>query len=250
MVSKLLLLFYDYLKGKVEEDKDKRRSILIRIIVIDDAAARDRIIKATNFQTAIPAASLKATDRIQRDIEAYFLQHEWFYDRRKNYYKNLGKPVDRIVRIEFLAQAIMAIILHEPDNARARPTTLIKRESEYARVFSNSMSPEVYLFCAKIMKRVESFLRNVTNPFLMPYKDNFKFHIAMSSVIFLLSNKNYECKDLVSLSVDDFTDELLNGSLDRTMVLVIKFINANDWTIERTAKSRDFVTYMLDHITV
>lgn len=163
------IVYNHFKENRVEEDK---RSILIRIIVTEDAEARDRIIKATNFQTSIPIASLKATDRIHRNIEDYFLQHGWFYDRRKNYYKNIGKPVDRIISIPYLAQAVMAIILREADNARARPSSLIKRESDYERVFSESISPTIYLLCAKTIKRIDNFLRNISGPQL---KINFKF---------------------------------------------------------------------------
>jgi len=80
------------------------RSILVRVIVTEDAESRDRIIRATNSQTDIPSASLRATDKIHRDIEDFFATRGLFYDRRKNFYKNQGKPVRKIVSIGFLAQ--------------------------------------------------------------------------------------------------------------------------------------------------
>lgn len=83
-------IIYNYLRRKEPEEKDRKRSILVRIIVIDNSEMQDRIIKATNFQTAIPIASLRATDSIHRDIEDYFSSQGWFYDRRKNYHKNQG----------------------------------------------------------------------------------------------------------------------------------------------------------------
>ena len=86
-------------RKKEVEKEDKERSVLIRIIVTEKAEERDRIIKATNFQTSIPPASLRATERLQRDIEEYFLHNGLYYDRRKNYYKNIGKPQDKIVSI-------------------------------------------------------------------------------------------------------------------------------------------------------
>jgi hypothetical protein len=79
---------YNYLKDKdLTVIKQENRATLIKIVVTNDTEDRDRVIKATNFQTAIPVASLKATERIQADIENYFLSNDWFYDRRKNYYK-------------------------------------------------------------------------------------------------------------------------------------------------------------------
>lgn len=89
---------YSYLKNKKNVDKKVDfRAILIRIVVTNDTEARDRIIKATNFQTPIPVASLKATEPIQTDIENYFLSKDWFYDRRKNYYKNMGSLLIKLL---------------------------------------------------------------------------------------------------------------------------------------------------------
>lgn len=47
------------------------RNMLVRVIVPTKAESRDRVIKATNSQTNIPPASLRATDKIHRDIEEY-----------------------------------------------------------------------------------------------------------------------------------------------------------------------------------
>lgn len=236
---------YDYVKGSPQiEERDRNRSILIRIIVIDNAEARDRIIKATNFQTPIPAASLRATDRFQRDIEDYFLHHGLFYDRRKNYYKNIGKPADKIISIPYLAQSVMAILLREPDNARARPTSLIKRQSDYERVFSESTTLEVYFKCAKIMKRLDSFLKNDFPVYSDQEKNNLKFHIAMVAVIFILGS-SYSVKNLELLSDSEVDEKILSEALSTTVRMAQKFSSRQDWTIERTAKSRDFVKYSL-----
>lgn len=236
------IIYNHFKEGTVEEDK---RSILIRIIVTEDAEARDRIIKATNFQTSIPIASLKATDRIHRNIEDYFLQHGWFYDRRKNYYKNIGKPVDRIISIPYLAQAVMAIILREADNARARPSSLIKRESDYERVFSESISPPIYLLCAKTMKRIDNFLRNIPGPQL---KINFKFHLAMLATIKLIDKKDYEAADLDLISENNYSDDLLIDSLEKIVKLAIEYSKEHELSFERIAKSKDFISYMLENV--
>jgi len=98
---------YNFLKPDPTKGAD--RLLLGRVVVTADPAVRDRIIKATNFQTSVSAASLRATDEIQRRIEQYFMANGWYYDRRKGYYKNHGKPADRIVSIPYLAQAVMAM---------------------------------------------------------------------------------------------------------------------------------------------
>ena len=72
---------YNYCK---DCDKEKEeRNILIRVMVPAEEESRDRIIKATNSQTVVQRSSLRATDKIHRDIEEYFRPKGLFYDRRK-----------------------------------------------------------------------------------------------------------------------------------------------------------------------
>lgn len=68
------------------------KSILVRVIETEDTESRDQIIRATNSQTRIPIASLRATDKIHRDIEDFLANKGLFYDRRKNFLKTKGNP--------------------------------------------------------------------------------------------------------------------------------------------------------------
>ena len=157
---------------------DDERAILVRVISPETAASRDRVIKATNSQTAISAASLRATDKIQRDIEQYLRSCGLFYDRRKNFYKNEGKPVDKIVSIPAMAQALMAVVLHKPGTARARPSSLLKKDEDYEKVFSADFPIEVFRASIELSRRVEAHLR--TDASLTPEdRVNLKFYIAM-----------------------------------------------------------------------
>lgn len=89
--------------------KKERRNILVRVIVPTGSESLDRIIKATNSQTKIPDASLRATEKIHRDIGDYFKTEYLFYERRKNSYKNGNKPHDKIINIPHLAPSVMSI---------------------------------------------------------------------------------------------------------------------------------------------
>jgi len=242
------VIIYDYLKGKPVEDKDERRSVLIRIIVTEDSGKRDRIIKATNFQTAIPAASLKASDPIQRDIEEFFLQNGLYYDRRKNYYKNTGKPADKIIGIPYLAQATMAVILHMPDYARARPTSLIKRQEDYQRVFNESLGLKIYLVCARLMKKIDNFIRNHASDYEMRDKTDLKFHILTVLVAKLLANKSYGASDVESLLGVDIREAVINETLSEVVNIAREYSEANNLPIERIAKNRDFAKHLMEKV--
>lgn len=192
---------YNHLRSKNNGDRSKEnRAILIRIIVTSISDIRDRIIKATNFQTAIPPASLRATDRIHRNIEEYFLSHGWFYERRKNYYKNLSKPVDKIISIPYLAQSIMAIVFCEPHNARSKPSSLIKRDDDYKRVFNEVLSLDTYLYCAKVLKQIEVFIRSSAEEHTVHDKSNLKYHLAMFLIFHLLKKTSYNSPGIEPLA--------------------------------------------------
>ncbi|WP_344171865.1 AIPR family protein [Pilimelia columellifera] len=171
---------FNFLRAAPVDHPAFDRSVLVRILVTgDDLATRDRVIRATNRQTSVPAASLRATDDIQRDIEAYFLAHDWYYDRRKNFYRNNGRSAERIVSIPLLAQAVMAMGLSRPDNSRARPSSLLKRDEEYGRIFSKEIPVEIYLWLARAQKEVDSFLASESAEMDVADRTNYRFHLAM-----------------------------------------------------------------------
>lgn len=145
---------YNYFSREMSKLESDNRSLLIRIIVPKTEESRDHIILATNSQTQIPKASLRATDIIHRNIEQYFKSKGLYYDRRKNYYKNLGMPIDRIVSISFLGQCLMATLLQQPDYARARPSTLLEKDATYNKLFNSKTNLQCYYNVALIGKLV------------------------------------------------------------------------------------------------
>ena len=203
-----------YYYCKDTDGSNDGRKILVRVMVPKEDESRDRIIKATNSQTVVPPSSLRATDRIHRDIEQYLRQRGLFYDRRKNYYKNEGKPRDKIVRIPHLAQAVMAIVLQQPDQARARPSSLLKNDEDYARVFSPSYPVELYYVCAEGMRRVEGLLRlpNLNVP--AEDRNNLRFYVAMHAVSGIGVSARTEPERVAKFDVGELDERAAQRSLD------------------------------------
>lgn len=143
-------------KGSTNDE----RALLIKIIVADSPEVRDKIIKATNYQNAVETASLRATDKIQRDIEHYMADHGWFYDRRKGFHKNQGRPADKIVAISYLGAAVRAIALSDPLPAIERKTRWIRDDEDYRRIFNEQYGLSMYRACLEIMKATEATLRD------------------------------------------------------------------------------------------
>lgn len=227
---------YEYLRSADAGDPARQRSVLVRIIVTGNHDVRDRVIRATNRQTAVTQASLRATDRIQRDIERYFLSEGWFYERRKNYYRNQGRAPGRIVGIPYLAQAIMAIGLSEPSNSRARPSSLLKGEADYGRVFDPTLDLSVYLWVARTQRAVDDFMRGERAGASTNERTNLRFHVSMLVVAKLHGGKVYSSSQLKGLAGTPFSDDELCEALEETRRCVTKLEAVAAEPLDKIAK--------------
>lgn len=186
------------------------RHVLVRIVETTDQVVRDKIIKATNSQNAITPAQLRATDTIQRDIESYLAGKGLFYDRRKNYYRNLGKPRKHILGIPWLAQAIDAILLQEPHQARSRPASLVKEPKRYERIFDKKFPMSLYHSIAVAMKKVEAFMRKEKANGI---PGDFLYHLAMYATAKKLGKVQPSPKDFEQEDSIDFQNAFLKECL-------------------------------------
>ena len=116
---------------------------------------------------------------MQRKIEDYLAGVGIFYDRRKDYWRNKGKPADKIIGIDKMAQAVMAIVLRRPHDARARPTTILRDETQYPNLFSETSGLEVYKFCAEMHFLVDAYFKKNKNTVEAIYRNNLRYHLMM-----------------------------------------------------------------------
>ncbi|MFB7655235.1 MULTISPECIES: AIPR family protein [unclassified Streptomyces] len=231
--------------GGTSEAED--RMLLVRIIVTDDAATRDLVIRATNRQTAITDASLRATDEVQRNIEDYFLTQGWYYDRRKGYYKNDGKDPSKIVSIQFVGASITAMGLARPDKSRGKPSSLLKNDEDYRLVFNSSIDLAIYLWGARLQRQVDNFILSDAAEANVSQKSNLKFHLSMLIVERLNGGPVRSPQQLRALALSD-------AGVDDA-VLKELFENLKDWSavylgregviLERATKAQRFSEYLL-----
>lgn len=167
-------------KGRLEQDD---RTLLVRIIVPKTEESRDHIILATNSQTSIPKSSLRATDIIHRNIEQYFKSKGLYYDRRKNYYKNLGMPIDKIISLPFLSQCLMSTILAQPDYARARPSTLLEKDTTYKKLFNVKTNIQCYYIIASIGRLVTNAIKQESK-----YTASERTNIQFATLFYYVAN--------------------------------------------------------------
>ncbi len=199
--------------GHLGPDPDDSRSVMVKILSSEDDETRDKIIKATNSQNRIQPASLRATDRVQRDIEDAPKTVNLYYDRRKNYYKNEGKPRDRIIGIPLMAQVIMSMILARPDSARARPSSLIKTDDDYSKIFSDHFPVSLYINAAVLLRRTQAVLR--TRSEMTPRdRTNLRFYVIYWLAASTTGSEVPAPPSVAALQLDQVTDDHIEAAID------------------------------------
>ncbi len=203
---------FNYFKENIDKLENEGRNILLKIVNTDSINISDMIISSTNRQNAIKPAQLKATDPIQKDIEQLLLKNGIYYERRKNYYKNRGIDKHKIVTLENLAQYLESIYYGNCSGARNNPTTLLKSEKLYNKLFNSSINPKIYTITSEVALKTLECLRRIkkNNDDIFNKKhsvslDIFKFYIMRMIVLCLCDNnisENYLEIDLEKIDYD------------------------------------------------
>lgn len=232
---------FDYYKSGAAIPDDDPRRILIRVIENQDPEIRDEIIRATNNQNKMPPEALISTGRLHRQLDRFFADNGLFYDRRKGYYKDQGKEIGKIVSILELVQAVVAIVLKKPSDARGRPRDYVAKDQKRWNVFGpdDYRPPEqlplmpseapfdlrVYLNSVLIQRRVDEFLRGqrLDNTQFR----NLRFYVGRYASAALANNAHCPLKELAEADISRLTDEELKKYLNAVEVIYVRH-HAND----------------------
>lgn len=198
-----------YKRSRGAQSDRENRSLLVKIIQAKDDSVRDRIIRATNSQTSLGLSSLRATDKVQRQIEEYLLEHGLYYERRKNLYANRGIRIENIVSIDQMGQALMASLVQLPHVARGEVSRVFE-DDVYDLLFLSTHPIKSYLGAIHIQRQCEDFLRS--DPNTRPFVEDFSYHLTMLATI-AASRKNVpKATDIAAVNgatVDLLLPELL-----------------------------------------
>ena len=137
-----------------------------------------------------------------------------YYDRRKNYYKNLRKKPSDIIGVSFLAQCLISIILRKPDYARARPSTLLADETIYNHLYSGEQDLEVYYKAAMIGKIVKTALN--TSHLSKSAKNDILFYVIYVVTAKILGKTDVTFNDLSIIDLTLVDNDAVNNAI--TMV--------------------------------
>lgn len=224
---------------------DDERSVLVKVIINKDKETIDKIIESTNSQNAVSSTALRATENTQRKIEIFFLNEGYFYDRRKNYYKNQGKPASKIFSIQFTAQAIETIGFDGPHTARSKPTSLIKDDKAYNRIFDSSKQFKSYLNCCLILKKTNEHWSLIEEAHLKKATTNLKLHLARIATSIVLNKTEYDFEDIAIIDLNNYTKENFKKSLDLLISSINSYVTANpNVNLINMAKSKPFTEHL------
>lgn len=219
---------------------DERRRIVVRIIGTDDEETRGKIIAATNNQTRIPVEALHAIEKIHRDIEEYFKSHGLYYERRRNYYRNLGQPRAKIISIRYLSQALIALVLQQPDYARARPTTLTEDATKYRRIYSSRHDLNLYLNCILVVRAVDQYMGSERDSDEYSLRTNLRWHVAAYVVGLITGQAKPSPKRISEMDRRQLTDSLVADACDRVMAVYETELDRSGTWGDVLAKSEQF----------
>jgi len=197
---------FNYFKKYPERIKSESRELLVRIIVPESEDSRDRIIFSTNNQTPIQKSSLRATDVIHRQIELYFKSRGLYYDRRKNYYKNNGKNANQIISLPFLSQCLISVLLQRPNDARARPSSLLADDDIYEILYKPEQELSVFYNIAVVGKRVDNLLKRCRT-FSVTQISDIRFYVLYAVFVRVVKKVEPAAQDIAIMQLEFITDE-------------------------------------------
>lgn len=238
-----------------KNNENEDRSVFCKIIITQEEESIDSIIKATNSQNSIPASSLRSTDNLQRDIELYLFKKDFFYDRRKNFYKNKKKPRNKIISINYLAQSLTSILEMKPSKARTSPTVLTKSDEDYKKIFNRNMSIEIYYYAIVLRKNVETYLKenfNIKTDIDKDIKNYFYLHLLRITSSLLISDKTITYNKILNLEEDKILE--IDNSLIEEAINILKEIiytekdkdsNVNLTNFSKSEKLNDLINQKL-----
>ena len=174
---------------------------------------------------------------------------DWYYERRKNRWKNLGKPARRRITMNLLAQTMITVMLGQPNEVRARPSTLLSAVGGYDRVFPESIDKAAYLRAVELLKVVDDFLATTPAQAILDESTNARFYVAAGYVVLKLKIRDiddfhYEhnfSKLKVPLATSPFTKAL------KTLATEAAAFHAGHpkWTTGSVFRNSDFRTQRL-----
>ena len=195
--------------------------IVVRVIESTDEEIRDRVIEGTNRQTPVPGAALMATDAGQVKLEEYLKLKGFFYERRKNRYRNLGIAADQRVSMSRLAQVMITVLRGEPDEARARPSSILTSEGGWDSVFPHGMDLDAYVQALRLHNGVQAFLKTDQAKSILDEPPNARFYVLAACVLLRAKARGFSTVNFAK-SYSSFNGAVPNQDLVEALTVLAR----------------------------
>lgn len=234
-------------RSEVEGTLDASRranGIVVRVIESTNEEVRDRVIEGTNRQTPVPGTALMATDSEQIKLEQYLKIKGFYYERRKNRYKNLGKPAATRVSMSLLAQIMITVLRGEPDQARARPSSILTRKGGWETVFPQDLDLDAYVEALRLHSHVHAFLATTDAKAIMDDPTNARFYVLAGYILMRARARNFGSMNF-SKAHPSFKGTAISADLIEALTVLARSLkryqNANpEMSRDAIFKSADF----------
>ena len=137
--------------------------------------------------------------------------------------------------------------LARPDKSRGKPSSLLKNNDDYKQVFSPSIDLEIYLWAAKLQRRVDAFIVSDAANATIDQRSNLKFHLSMLIADKLNNSPVKRPQQLRSLALRDasLTDDEMVALFDKLKQWSDEYLATEGVILERAAKAQRFSDYLL-----
>jgi hypothetical protein len=136
----------------------------------------------------------------------------------------------------------MSVVQQKPDYARARPSTIIKKNVDYEGIFTGNFPIELYHKLIVIHQSVESSLKLFDTPKLTRSQiGDIKFHVTMYVVIKLTNKQTPRLGKIAEIDLSQVTNTILNEGIQNTFIVYDTMGGNNS-----VAKGKEFVHEVLE----
>lgn len=227
-----------------EIDRDETdRKILIKVIKPENSEISSAIIRATNNQSAMPLYALHANDTVQMNIEDVLKRSGYFYERRPNYYTELGFPKEKIVSPLYLAGGYVSLVLKLPHRASALKSRFMDRQGLSEKVFSESIDINIWPVIAMILKKTDAVAEQHRGAIRMSsekYLRSVRYLISLVAVARVFGKLSFGEKDLKKMDTALYSDELVGEVVGH----LIEYINNERISVSEMKKRVNTNNYL------
>jgi len=195
--------------------------VLVRLVKTKEESVKEKIIRASNTQTAIRDRDLISEERIQKELESQFLQLGYYYERKRGLHRD--KPKEKVIDLEKAAQCYLALYLKKPAEAKNKKSEIYK--SYYEQIFNDSLTAKQFLVGWKLLNKINEKVKE-----LRKHATDEKKSILGNSILHLLPLFDEWAlkpsgKTLVDLEDDlDLIDEIFNTKIDGVINKLLSII--------------------------